>query len=120
MCASPFGKMMRIIRELLDLAEKRAMTIERSDAVYEVLVTAIENVNGTQTAGPSPSRALQMFATIASYAARTNGGSWMINGRAKADSDGSGYGADDGGAVFRWTVPPASASSSKWTSTACV
>jgi len=47
MCASPFGKMMRIIRELLDLAEKGAMTVERSDAVYGELATAIENVDGT-------------------------------------------------------------------------
>ncbi len=46
-CESPFGKMMRIIGELLDLAQKGTMTIERSDTVYDELVTAIENVDGT-------------------------------------------------------------------------
>jgi hypothetical protein len=45
-CGSPFGKIKRVIGELVDLAEKGTMTTERSDAVQEELVTAIENVGG--------------------------------------------------------------------------
>jgi hypothetical protein len=46
-CGSPFGKIKRVIGELLDLAENGTMTIERSDAVHDEVVTAIANVDGT-------------------------------------------------------------------------
>ncbi|MEK7220772.1 MAG: hypothetical protein AAB253_06200 [candidate division NC10 bacterium] len=46
-CGSTFGKIKRVIGELVDLAEKGTMTTERSDAVQDELVTAIENVGGT-------------------------------------------------------------------------
>ena len=46
-CGSPFGKMKRVIGELLDLAENGTMATERSDAVHDEVVTAIENVDGT-------------------------------------------------------------------------
>ena len=46
-CGSPFGKIKRVIGELLDLAENGTMATERSDAVHDEVVTAIANVDGT-------------------------------------------------------------------------